>query len=83
MYRKVKSKPWKVADESQEGPYKDCNEDKTKTNETVEKQKLYMHSLPYKPKIMYPQRLAKSKNEGQFKKLIELLKKLHITITFT
>ena len=37
---------------------------------------------PYKPPIPYPQRLAKSKNEGQFKKFVELLKQLNITIPF-
>ena len=38
---------------------------------------------PYKPPMPYPQRLVKSKNEGQFKKFVELLKQLNITIPFT
>ena len=38
---------------------------------------------PYTPHIPYPQRLAKTKNEGQFKKFVELLKQLNITIPFT
>ena len=38
---------------------------------------------PYKPPILFPQRFAKSKNEGQFKKFVELLKQLNITIPFT
>lgn len=37
----------------------------------------------YKPPIHYPQRLAKSKTEGQFRKFVELLKQLNITIHFT
>ena len=37
---------------------------------------------PYKPPIPYPQRLAKSKTEGQFRKFVELLKHLNITIPF-
>lgn len=37
---------------------------------------------PYKLPIPYPQRLAKSKIEGQFKKFVELLKQLNITIPF-
>ncbi|XP_058788432.1 uncharacterized protein LOC131662618, partial [Vicia villosa] len=38
---------------------------------------------PYKPPIPYPQRLAKSKTEAQFKRFVELLKQLNITIPFT
>lgn len=38
---------------------------------------------PYMPPIPYPQRLDKSKTEGQFKKFVELLKQLNITIPFT
>jgi len=42
---------------------------------------MYLHP-PYKPPIPFPQRLAKSKSEGQFKKFMELLKKLHVNIPF-
>ncbi|XP_050914879.1 uncharacterized protein LOC127129796, partial [Lathyrus oleraceus] len=38
---------------------------------------------PYKPPIPYPQRVAISKTAGQFKKFVELLKQLNITIPFT
>ena len=38
---------------------------------------------PYKPHIPFPGRLAKPKNVGQFKKFVELLKQLNITILFT
>src|ERR1044072_6907325 len=38
---------------------------------------------PYKPPIPYPQRLTNSKTMGQFKKFVELLKQLNITILFT
>ncbi|XP_050890027.1 uncharacterized protein LOC127095366, partial [Lathyrus oleraceus] len=38
---------------------------------------------PYKPPIPYPQRLANSKTAGQFRKFVELLKQLNITIPFT
>ena len=42
-----------------------------------------MPLLPYKPPILYPQRLAQSRSAGQFKKFVELLKQLNITIPFT
>ncbi|WJX50779.1 hypothetical protein P8452_37034 [Trifolium repens] len=54
-----------------------------KSEEVVEKKKPYVPPPPYKPPIPYPQRFAKSKNEGQFKKFVELLKQLNITIPFT
>ncbi|CAJ2657668.1 unnamed protein product [Trifolium pratense] len=51
--------------------------------ETKEKEKPYVPPPPYKPPIPYPQRLVQSKNVGQFKKFVELLQKLNITIPFT
>ncbi|XP_045802576.1 uncharacterized protein LOC123896203 [Trifolium pratense] len=51
--------------------------------ETQEKEKPYVPPPPYKPPIPYPQRLVQSKNVGQFKKFVELLQKLNITIPFT
>ena len=53
------------------------------TEEVVEKEEPYVPPPPYKPPIPYPQRPAKSKNVGQLKKFIELLKQLNITIPFT
>lgn len=61
----------------------DKPEAKDSTKEAVEKEKPYMPPPPYKPPIPYPQRLAKSKTEGQFRKFVELLKQLNITIPFT
>lgn len=58
------------------------NELAPKTKETIEKEQPYVPHPPYKPPLRYPQRLAKSKTEGQFKKFVELLKQLHITILF-
>lgn len=83
MYTKDESELEKVDDKSQEEPQKADNEETTKSNETVEKEKPYVPPPPYKPKIQYPQRLSKSKNKGQFKKFIKLLKQLHITLPFT
>ncbi|XP_050895614.1 uncharacterized protein LOC127102260 [Lathyrus oleraceus] len=54
-----------------------------KRGEEEDKETPYMPPPPYKPHIPYPQRLAKSKNVGQFKKFVELLKQLNITIPFT
>ncbi|XP_039687866.1 uncharacterized protein [Medicago truncatula] len=48
-----------------------------------EKEKPYVPPPPYKPSIPYPQRLAKSKTESQFKKFVELLKSLHLSIPFS
>jgi hypothetical protein len=58
-------------------------EKEDKSEEVVEKKKPYVPPPPYKPPIPYPQRFEKSKNEGQFKKFVELLKQLNITIPFT
>lgn len=49
-------------------------EEKDGSKEAVEKEKPYVPLPPYKPPIPYPQRLDKSKIEGQFRKFIELLK---------
>ncbi|XP_050911211.1 uncharacterized protein LOC127126342, partial [Lathyrus oleraceus] len=38
---------------------------------------------PYKPPIPYPQRLVKTKDVGQFRKFVDLLKQLNVTIPFT
>ncbi|XP_058760778.1 uncharacterized protein LOC131634138 [Vicia villosa] len=61
----------------------DPKEQKDKEGETEEKEAPYIPPPPYKPPIPYPQRLEKSKNIGQFKKFVELLKQLNITIPFT
>ena len=37
---------------------------------------------PYVPPVPYPQRLVKAKLEKQFKKFLEVFKKLHINIPF-
>ncbi|KAI5431909.1 hypothetical protein KIW84_035879 [Lathyrus oleraceus] len=52
------------------------------TREAEEKEKPYVPSPPYKPPIPYPQRLTNSKTAGQFRKFVELLKQLNITILF-
>jgi len=38
---------------------------------------------PFKPKIHFPQRFAKSKLDEQFKKFIEMMNKLYIDVSFT
>ncbi|KEH37973.1 hypothetical protein MTR_2g055140 [Medicago truncatula] len=37
---------------------------------------------PFKPKISFPQRFAKSKLDGQFKKIIEMMNKIYIDVPF-
>ncbi|XP_050918996.1 uncharacterized protein LOC127136490 [Lathyrus oleraceus] len=56
---------------------------KTKSEEAIEKEEPYVPPPPYKPPIPYPQRFAKSKSVWKFKKFVELLKQLNITIPFT
>ncbi|XP_050918964.1 uncharacterized protein LOC127136453 [Lathyrus oleraceus] len=53
-----------------------------KNEEAIEKEEPYVPPPPYKPHIPYPQRFAKSKSVGKFKKFLELLKQLNITIPF-
>ncbi|XP_050878148.1 uncharacterized protein LOC127081964 [Lathyrus oleraceus] len=53
-----------------------------KSEEAIKKEEPYVPPPPYKPHILYPQRLAKSKSVGQFKKFVEFLKQLNITIPF-
>jgi hypothetical protein len=53
------------------------------TQEAEEKEKPYVPPPPYKPPIPYPQRLKSSKTANQFRKFVELLKQLNITIPFT
>ncbi|XP_050896127.1 uncharacterized protein LOC127102842 [Lathyrus oleraceus] len=57
-------------------------DDPVDPRETVEKEQLYVPPPPYKSPIPYPQRLSKSKIEGQFKKFVELFKQLHIASSF-
>ncbi|XP_058766119.1 uncharacterized protein LOC131639655 [Vicia villosa] len=59
------------------------NDKNDKSEEATEKETPYVPLPLYKPPIPFPQRLAESKNEGQFKKFIKLLKHLNITIPFT
>ena len=47
----------------------------------VESEKLITPS-PFKPKIPFPQRFAKSKLDEQFKKFIEMMNKLYIDVPF-
>ncbi|XP_050875110.1 uncharacterized protein LOC127078720 [Lathyrus oleraceus] len=62
-------------------PINDGKEDER--GDAKDKEPPYMPLPPYKPLIPYPQSLVKSQNEGQFKKFVELLKQLNITIAFT
>ncbi|XP_058746214.1 uncharacterized protein LOC131619091 [Vicia villosa] len=74
----------KETDEAQSNDEVDKpTEPETIARDEAEKAKPYVPPPPYKPPIPFPQRLAKSKTEGQFKKFVELLKQLNITIPFT
>ncbi|XP_058757583.1 uncharacterized protein LOC131630855 [Vicia villosa] len=77
--------PGKTTEEESRPKDKPSNpkEKEDKEGETEEKEAPYVPPPPYKPPIPYPQRFEKSKSIGQFKKFVELLKKLNITIPFT
>ncbi|XP_050889660.1 uncharacterized protein LOC127094946 [Lathyrus oleraceus] len=62
-------------------PSNDGKEDEN--GDAKDKELPYLPLPPYKPLVPYPERLVKSKNEGQFKKFVELLKQLNIIIPFT
>ncbi|XP_050915581.1 uncharacterized protein LOC127130652 [Lathyrus oleraceus] len=57
-------------------PTNDGNKDEN--GKEKDKEPPYVPPPPYKPLITYPQRLVKSKNEGQFKKFVEVLKQLNM-----
>ena len=76
MYQKPEKEVEKSKEQSE-----NVEEEENENREASEKP--YVPPPPYKPPIPYPQRLAKSKNEGQFKKFVELLKQLNVTIPFT
>ena len=57
--------------------------EKAGDEDTVIKEKPYVPPPLYKPPIPYPQRLTQSRSAWQFKKFVELLKQLNITIPFT
>lgn len=82
MFRRVDKEPEKVVDESQVRKPIDEDEETITNKDDIEKEKPYVPPPPYKPKIPYPQRLAKTKNGGQFKKFIEVLKQLYVTVPF-
>ncbi|XP_058726309.1 uncharacterized protein LOC131597641 [Vicia villosa] len=78
-------RPSKTTEEESGPKDKSSNpkEKEDKDGETEEKEAPYVAPPPYKPPIPYPQRFEKSKSIGQFKKFVELLKQLNITIPFT
>ncbi|XP_050878343.1 uncharacterized protein LOC127082162 [Lathyrus oleraceus] len=69
-----------VTTDDQPEEQKDKKEE-DKNEEVVEKEKPYVPLPSYKPPIPYPQRLAKSKNEGQFKKFKKLKDNETVTLT--
>ena len=51
--------------------------------EEVEKETPYFIPPPYKSIVHFSQRLVNAKMETQFKKVVELLKKIHLNMPFT
>lgn len=54
----------------------------TKEKEPEKENQPYIPTPPYKPLIPYPQRLKQTKLDNQYKKLIQLIEKIHIEIHF-
>lgn len=44
---------------------------------------VYVPTPPYKPPILYPQRLKHTKQDTQYKKFVKVIEKLHVKIPFT
>lgn len=55
----------------------------TPPEKEVEKEASYVAPPPYKPIVPFLQRLLKAKVEAQFKKFMELTKKIHLYMPFT
>lgn len=51
--------------------------------EEVEKEAPYEAPSPYKPPMIFSQRLVKAKVEARYGKFVELLKKIHLNVPFT
>ena len=79
--KELESPSEKKCTEEEPVPIESEQTSKGKEGVEEEKEKLYVPPPPYKPLISFP-RLAKSKSEGQFKKFVELLKKLYVNIPF-
>jgi hypothetical protein len=60
---------------------KDATTDKDK--DTQRDKPRYVPPSPLKPAVLFPKMLVKSKQEKEFNKFLEIIKKLHITIPFT
>jgi len=56
--------------------------DKTKSEKALRESEKPLVSPPYKLKVPFPQRLAKTNLEAQFEKFINMLKKIYINIPF-
>lgn len=76
MYQSI-DKPTEKEDELKEKDKEDNDGEATK------KEKPYVPPPSYKPPIPFPGRLTKSKSVSQFKRFVELLKQINITIPFT
>ncbi|XP_050889337.1 uncharacterized protein LOC127094559 [Lathyrus oleraceus] len=82
LYHESGKEAKKVENDDQQDESTD-NMKRDKNKEVLDEERPHVPPPSYKPPIPYPQRLAKSKNGGQFKKFVDLLKQLNITIPFT
>jgi hypothetical protein len=57
--------------------------DELQTEKFIRESEKPIVPTPYKPKIPFPQRLAKLNLDAQFKKFLDMLKKIYINVPFT
>ncbi|XP_050884395.1 uncharacterized protein LOC127087542 [Lathyrus oleraceus] len=57
--------------------------EEVKDKEGEKDTKVYVPPLPYKPLILFPQRLKQTKLYNQYKKFVKVIEKLHVWIPFT
>jgi len=58
------------------------SESQKKREDEEEKETKSLPPKPYMPPLLFPQRFAKAKIESQFGKFLDMLKKLHVNVSF-
>lgn len=77
----IDKEPERVIDNNLVGEPNMKNKSEPKKKEIQEKP--YVPPPPHQSPVLFPQRLTKSKTEGQLKKFVKLLKQPNITIPFS
>ena len=70
-------------DENIVSPSNDIHDDIVKDTNEIPRDHKHTCQISYTPPLYFPQRMAKAKLNLQFRKFLEVLKKLYINIPFT